>query len=403
MARASSWCGIAVLILSCGGTGAPPRPPPPEPRPAVAAQLAGATGALGEGDTAEPQAPAPASEVTEAPPAAAVGEVAAQPAPVEPGCEVRGIAALGPIRVEVQGERPMELTVTSRDASARLLPRARRSPVRALAPLAFEGTVATPLPLVFLRDSDLATGLVHVSRGTRIERVALANDGGLAADVELAPGVRVVGLPVTCALLGLGAMPVAEPLDSDETEGLLSRGGRLPLFAAPDAESPIAVRLSRPQQVLLTETARRDGWVRVWHSFPSGAGIAGWARESSVRAGRATPASPPPARPPVAERSPRECPTGQAGFYRGPATISGGTPVLGAPNGVEWARVAASVEAVVRTVADRDWVVIDSIPGLSGPGPCPEILDHAWVPRTAVTFPAHLTVPGSVPESPPLP
>jgi hypothetical protein len=244
------------------------------------------------------------------------------------------------------------------------------------------------------RPVEVAFGLVHLSQQATIGRRS-----GLTAEVALADGVTVRGVELPCDALELGDRPPpAPPAISATEDALVSRGARLTLAAAPDdAEHTVTVHIRRPNEVRMTETDRRDDWVRVWHSFRSGASFQGWTRASAVRAA----GQPPRVRArevrQTRERVHQGCERVEAGFFRGVARVTRGSSVHESPDGPVWAQTVAT-SLVIRTVDNPDWVVVERVDGLRVRGRCPENLEDAWLPRAAVTFRAPSEVPGAVPE-----
>ena len=72
--------------------------------------------------------------------------------------------------------------------------------------------------------------------------------------------------------------------------------------------------------------------------------------------------------------------------YHGPARVILGTTVYNEPGAGAWGTVNSDAEFKV-AYSGGDWVVLEEIPGIYGPGL------HAWVPASAVRFPQMPTKP----------
>ncbi len=402
---------LSVLVLVAAACGPAPvdTTTAPAPAPAQTGSAGAEQGATtgdesgaeqGEGaDVAAGEEPAAAEGDDSA--AGSIGDAAgaAEAADAAPptACTASGRATVRDVTVAVEGADPLHFASVTGVIRATVAE--RRAPTRLAVrdPLSFEGETRADVPYAIARPVDVANGAIHLAPATPITRVV--PDGvDVRVDVDLADGVSVRGLPLGCAALALHATaPAAPPTAADE--GLLSRGAILHLFAAPGAESEaVAVRLSHPTEVVLSETGRRDGWVRVWRSFDTGASLVGWVEESAIR---------PLTRPPrerngeehvTRERVQPPCEPRVAGFYLGPARVAAGTEVrTAAPDGPVWARTVKR-DVVVRTLEDPAWVVLETIEGMEVGGRCSAHLTAAYVPRASITFPSDTRLPGAMPE-----
>jgi hypothetical protein len=331
--------------------------------------------------------------------AAATADATAPAEAPPPACVVSGRATVRDLSFTVEGERRPRRFVSVTGVFDATLPERANRPTRIAVrePIVLQAETRAAIPYAIARPLDAAAGAVHLAQATPLTRV-VPDGADVRVDVDLADGVSVADLALPCGALVLHATAPATPPAPAE-EGLLSRGGQLRIFSAPDAADPaVVIRLRRPTEVVLTETARQSGWVRVWRSFDTGASFAGWVPESAVR-----PLATPPRPRAIAERVVRErvpppCePPAAAGFYLGPARVAAGTEVRAAPDGVVWTRTVAR-DLTVRTLESQDWVALVEVPGLEPGGRCPTHLEAAFIPRASVTFPSATRLPGGMTE-----
>ena len=294
-----------------------------------------------------------------------------------PACVVSGTVSFRNVRV--RAPRAPEQSFAIEGFSATIAAGQRGATrLHVVSPLVFDATTSEPVPWAIAHDADLLSRTLHVSPSTRILRL-VANATGLRADLELAPGVRVRNVSIPCELLSL-ALPATGALpESIEVGDLVPARRRLDVRATATGEVLVRVELSVTNAFAMQETARQGASVRVWHSFGTGAGIAGWVTASEVTPARAALSRdapgeiiPPPQRPP--------CPDERA--FRG--RVAAGAPVYSSDDGAQWATVANSLEASLREEPDG-WVAIRSVTGIRSPGRCPNITAHAFVHADAVT------------------
>ncbi|MEM9188905.1 MAG: hypothetical protein AAGF12_07000 [Myxococcota bacterium] len=306
-----------------------------------------------------------------------------------PECIVSGRASVSELEVSLEGERrPVELSVSERRINARI-PRGRdATSVTVFHPIEFEARTRAPIPYAVQRDADLLGRLLHVSRGTEVRAVRWTDDDALTADFALAYGVTVRDIPIDCALLELAdhspALPPARLLD----EGVIARGRRLTVHQTPDSETSVTVEFARAREVRMTAVSERDGWTRVWASFPSGAGFHGFVASTSVRSASGDYRIRPLPTRELVQTIGTQCSPSHAGYYHGAATLVAGAELFPSSTATAaWASVPVDVRVQVRTVRDAGWAMVTQAPGIRSAGRCPEVLPHGWVRREHVRFP----------------
>ncbi|MBZ5711873.1 hypothetical protein [Nannocystis pusilla] len=307
---------------------------------------------------------------------------APRPAAAAP-CELQGSPHRARIRVPVPGGAPLELELTGAPLVARFAagPRAQ---VETLGALQIAGT-ALELPLALARPVDAAGGAVHLSSEVEVVQ-ARPHRAGLNLVVELAPrtttGAVLSPVVVACDAMTLRAeaAPTGHAAPANYPSWL-ARGRSLALRQRADGPPRLQLRASEPRSLHLDEVARRGDRIRVRAEWDDGSTVEGWAERAAL-----VPA-------------PRDgighggwAPAGQAvcsrtsGHVR-KAMLNTGARVHAAPGRGAWAEAREAVELDVEATSIDGWVRVVRVPGVAEVGACGQ-LDHAWVARTDLTFPA---------------
>src|SRR5262249_54019897 len=151
-------------------------------------------------------------------------------------------------------------------------------------------------------------------------------------------------------------------------------------------EDPGALELKRVEE--------QAGWVRVTNRWPDGSTLAGWVKRDELK-----PAGPRHER--IGELSPgaapvlgggAECdekPRPGANEKLATVTVATGTQIFAARYLGPWARVVDGSKLQVRYRPKDDWVEIVTVPGIASVTRCAtnQVLDDAWIPRTAAKLP----------------
>lgn len=293
-------------------------------------------------------------------------------------CVLGGEAIIERVRIALaEGEKPLELGVREHAVSVSPIGGGRVR-VKSRSELVWSGIAAEDAVSVFLaRKVPLAQGAVRVRPPTQLDGLELPIRGDPRVDIKLAPGVWIPDTKLRCEALTLDrdvwSNGTSGRLSRSRAGYVASRGDSLRVYADPGGPS-LRIALKGGKPLALARVERAEGWYRVRRRFADGSAIDGWVRSQEVE---------PAERPPPREEAmtmPGGCWRGSSHTYRGAATLAVGAELRTEAEGLTWAVTKAEMDVRVAVKWGAEWARIETIPGLVGPGQCPNLLERAWVP-----------------------
>lgn len=305
------------------------------------------------------------------------------------------MATLERLRVRVPGHALRTLAVQDLPIAVRPGRGARYRDVQVLAPIHFGARTDAPIPWSVPRPEALAEGTLWLTPRAEIESVReeLGSEA-LVLRAQVDTGVWVERVRAPCRAVTVGHGEGGRPTPNWGRQGgprWELRYDHVWLASRPDDEGAATLRLSAPDGLPtpLVEVERRGAWVRVAARFGSGAAVRGWIRRHHLTAaGSARDETPPAFARAMPTPRAQLCRRARPGSneYVGPARVAMGALIRWGAGGEVWATVAEPALFTVSWRPGSDWVRIIHVPGLRDDGPCAEVVQHAWVPRRAVSL-----------------
>jgi hypothetical protein len=263
--------------------------------------------------------------------------------------------------------------------------------------LSFDGTVAAAeIPARTRRAVDALNGMVHLAQAT--EKLTLhGNVRGKVVDADVrVGGVELRGLTLPCDALTLDEVPSPKPsMDDDGSARFVPATKRLQFRGAPGGRgAAMEVAVEDPSALELKRVEEQGGWVRVTSRWADGTTLAGWVKRDELkpaglrheRIGELSPvAAPVLGGGGACDEKPR---TG-ANEKLATVNVPAGTQIFAARYLGQWARVVDGSKLQVRYRPKDDWVEIVTAPGIASVTRCAtnQVLEDAWIPRTAAKLP----------------
>lgn len=320
---------------------------------------------------------------------AGASRAAAQDA-VECGLHVEHADFVG-VRVTPASGSAFSVDLTDVEALV-VLPAVGDAEIRALAPIALDGTIpVVGVPLRLAADLPLGGGALVVHAGARLVRAEMTPTGVLA-DLEIAAGVTVLRVPLPCDAIEVSgredpsATPDPPPVDGPSSSLVAPAHHTLTLLGASDTDR-VVLELARHRAVALTLATEPSSGAAdrvAVRGLLGTSQVHANVRARDVRPFRAHAARPTPA--PAPTRS-RTCSPEMTDphVYVGLAHLREGTHLFTSPGAIAWGEVREGDLAVhLRFVAGQAWAQLRSIRSLHETTTCDRRLEHAFVEASSI-------------------